>query len=335
MKWYPWLRPSFEHLVGNWQAGRGHHAVLIHALPGMGDDALIYALSRWRMCQQPQGQKSCGECRACQLMQAGTHPDYYLAEPEKGKSTLGIDAIRDISEKLYDRARLGGAKVVWIKEAAQLTEAAANALLKTLEEPPENTWFLLGCRVPEQLPATLRSRCFSWHLAPPDTRYAEAWLARETQAEPSRINAALRLTGGAPAAALELLQPEQWQQRVALGDKMTAALTSGDWLSLLPALNHEQAPFRLHWLAAFLMDALKWRHGAQSALVNTDYPVLVAQLAQRFAPAVIQAMLDSLFRCRDRLLNVAAVNRELLLTELLLTWERYMRPDAVLPSYHL
>ncbi|RRA41193.1 DNA polymerase III subunit delta' C-terminal domain-containing protein, partial [Cronobacter sakazakii] len=61
----------------------------------------------------------------------------------------------------------------------------------------------------------------------------------------------------------------------------------------------------------------------------------VAQLAQRFSPAVIQAMLDSLFRCRDRLLNVAAVNRELLLTELLLTWERYMRPDAVLPSYHL
>ncbi|RRA25984.1 DNA polymerase III subunit delta', partial [Cronobacter sakazakii] len=56
---------------------------------------------------------------------------------------------------------------------------------------------------------------------------------------------------------------------MALGDKMTAALTSGDWLSLLPALNHEQAPFRLHWLAAFLMDALKWRHGAQSALVNT------------------------------------------------------------------
>ncbi len=161
MKWYPWLRPSFEHLVGNWQAGRGHHAVLIHALPGMGDDALIYALSRWRMCQQPQGQKSCGACRACQLMQAGTHPDYYQAEPEKGKSTLGIDAIREINEKLYDRARLGGAKVVWIKEAALLTEAAANALLKTLEEPPENTWFLLGCREPEQLPATLRSRCFA------------------------------------------------------------------------------------------------------------------------------------------------------------------------------
>lgn len=71
MKWYPWLRPDFEKLVASYQAGRGHHALLIQALPGMGDDALIYALSRYLMCQQPEGHKSCGHCRGCQLMQAG------------------------------------------------------------------------------------------------------------------------------------------------------------------------------------------------------------------------------------------------------------------------
>lgn len=57
MRWYPWLRPDFEKLVASYQAGRGHHALLIQALPGMGDDALIYALSRYLLCQQPQGQK--------------------------------------------------------------------------------------------------------------------------------------------------------------------------------------------------------------------------------------------------------------------------------------
>lgn len=72
-------------------------------------------------------------------MQAGTHPDYYSLFPEKGKSTLGIDAVREVSEKLYERARLGGAKVVWIPDAALMTDAAANALLKTLEEPPAQT----------------------------------------------------------------------------------------------------------------------------------------------------------------------------------------------------
>ena len=70
MRWYPWLRPDFEKLVASYQAGRGHHALLIQALPGMGDDALIYALSRYLLCQQPQGHKSCGHCRGCQLMQA-------------------------------------------------------------------------------------------------------------------------------------------------------------------------------------------------------------------------------------------------------------------------
>lgn len=90
MKWYPWLRPDFEKLVASYQAGRGHHALLIQALPGMGDDALIYALSRYLMCQQPEGHKSCGQCRGCQLMQAGTHPDYYSLLPEKAKARWGL-----------------------------------------------------------------------------------------------------------------------------------------------------------------------------------------------------------------------------------------------------
>ena len=70
MRWYPWLRPDFEKLVASYQAGRGHHALLIQALPGMGDDALIYALSRYLLCQQPQGHKSCGH--ASRLLHPGS-----------------------------------------------------------------------------------------------------------------------------------------------------------------------------------------------------------------------------------------------------------------------
>ncbi|MGC6744212.1 hypothetical protein ACP0HM_02590 [Escherichia coli] len=84
----------------------------MQALPGMGDDALIYALSRYLLCQQPQGPQSCGHCRGCQLMQAGTHPDYYTRLPKKEKNTLGVDAVREVTEKLNEHARLGGAKVV-------------------------------------------------------------------------------------------------------------------------------------------------------------------------------------------------------------------------------
>ncbi len=268
MRWYPWLRPDFE-LVASYQAGRGHHALLIQALPGMGDDALIYALSRYLLCQQPQGHKSCGHCRGCQLMQAGTHPDYYTLAP-KGKNALGIDAVREVTEKLKSAPTSGGAeKVVWVTDAALLTDAAANALLKTLEEPPAD-WFFLATHEPERLLATLRSRCRLHYLAPPPEQYAVTWLSREVTMSQDALLAALRLSAGSPGAALALFQGDNWQARETLCQALAYSVPSGDWYSLLAA-NHEQAPARLHWLATLLMDALKRRRW-RCARTNVDVP---------------------------------------------------------------
>ena len=334
MKWYPWLRPSFEQLVAGYQAGRGHHALLLQALPGMGGEALIYALCRYLMCRQPQGNKSCGQCHNCQLMQAGTHPDYYTLAPEKGKSALGIDAVRDVNEKLYERSRLGGAKVVWTGDAALLTDAAANALLKTLEEPPENTWFFLASQEPARLLATLRSRCRLHHLAPPSESYGLAWLEREVTMPQEALLSALRLSANAPAAALDLLQESHWASRQQLIQTLTSVLSSGDWLALLPILNHEQAAVRLHWLASLLLDAQKRQQGI-TLVSNPDAWTLVNQLAQTLPAARLQAIARDVSACRDQLLNVVGVNRELLLTERLLRWEHYLQPGTVLPVSHL
>ncbi len=218
-----------------------------------GREALIYALCRYLMCRQPEGNKSCGQCHSCQLMQAGTHP---ITTPwrRKRQSALGIDAVRDVNEKLYERSRLGGAKVVWAGDAALLTDAAANALLKTLEEPPENTVFL-ACQEPARLLATLRDRCRLHHLAPPSESYGLAWLEREVTMPQETLLSALRLSANAPAAALDLLQESHWASRQQLTQTLAGVLSSGDWLALLPILNHEQAAVRLHWLASLLLDA--------------------------------------------------------------------------------
>lgn len=334
MKWYPWLRPHFDQLIASYQAGRGHHALLIQALPGMGEDALIYAITRFLMCQQPQGQKSCGKCRGCQLMQAGTHPDYYRLEPEKGKSTLGIDAVRDVSEKLYEHARLGGAKVVWLSDASLLTEAAANALLKTLEEPPEKTWFFLSCRDPGRLLATLRSRCRLHHLAVPQETWALSWLQREVTVSQESALAALRLCSGAPAAALELLQKEAWSHRMQLCSAVEQALNSRDWLGVLSVLNHDQAPVRLHWLVSLLLDAMKLQQGA-TLVSNVDVWPLINTLANALPGATLRAIVHEMCLCREQLLTVTGLNRELVLTDLLLRIEHYLQSGAVLPASHL
>ena len=327
MNWYPWLNHSYRHILSQHQAQRGHHALLIQALPGMGEDALAWGISRWLMCRRPDGLKSCGECHACQLMQAGTHPDWYRLEAEKGKSSLGIDAVRGVTEKLWHHAQQGGAKVVWLPDAGQLTEAAANALLKTLEEPPKNTWFLLSSREPSRLLPTLRSRCLLWHLAPPDEAQSLQWLHKQCPADLNARTAALRLASGAPAAALALLEEKTWQQRAQVCQALPAAL-QGDTLSLLPALNHDDAARRIGWLCSLLVDAVKWQQGAGQYITNVDRQADVMHLASLLPSAAIDVSLRQWMQCRDRLLNVVAVNRELLLTEQLLSWEATVKPAA-------
>ncbi|WP_338567604.1 DNA polymerase III subunit delta' [Erwinia sp. E_sp_B01_3] len=323
MNWYPWLNQPYRQIISQHQAGRGHHALLVQALPGMGDASLAWGISRWLMCQRRDDLKSCGKCHACELMQAHTHPDWYSLEAEKGKSSLGIDAVRGVTEKLYHHAQQGGAKVVWIPDAAQLTEAAANALLKTLEEPPKNTWFLLSGQQPALLLATLRSRCLNFHLAPPDEAQSLNWLLKQKPVTEQDGMTALRLSGGAPAAAAELSEEKSWASRQALCLALPTALRQ-DMLSLLAVLNHDNAVQRTGWLCALLVDALKWQQGGGQYIANVDQQALIAEIALQLPANALDQSVRQWMVCRDRLLNVVAVNRELLLTDQLLGWEQML-----------
>lgn len=139
---------------------------------------------------------------------------------------------------------------------------------------------------------------------------------------------------GVARRALALLQSERWAQREALCQALMDSLHTGDWYALLTALNHEQAPARLHWLATLLVDALKRQHGA-SYLTNVDADAVVAALAGPLSPARIQAILNDVCHCRDQLLHVTGLNRELVLTDLILRIEHYLQPGTLLPVPHL
>lgn len=100
-------------------------------------------------------------------------------------------------------------------------------------------------------------------------------------------------------------------------------------------MNSDDAAVRIHWLCSVLVDALKCQQGAGAWLTNDDQQTLVMSLAHSATPAMLQAILHDWFSCRESLLSVVGVNRELLLTEKLLTWERLMQPGALLPGFHL
>ncbi|TAT63212.1 DNA polymerase III subunit delta', partial [Enterobacter cloacae] len=185
-----------------------------------------------------------------------------------------------------------------------------------------------------RLLATLRSRCRLHHLATPKESWALSWLEREVTTSQDSALSALRLSSGAPAAALALLQADVWSQREALCRAVASALESGDWLSVLPALNSDQAAERLHWLAALLLDALKIQQGA-TLLTNPDVWPLVNTLANRLPGATLRAILHDTCQSREQLVTVTGLNRELVLTDQLLRIEHYLQPGVTPPVSHL
>ncbi len=322
MNWYPWLNETYRQLIAAYQGGRGHHALLLHSLPGNGAQALCYGISRWLICQNKEGLKSCGECHSCRLMLAGTHPDYHVLEAEKGKQTVSVDAVRKLTETLSSHSQQSGAKVVYIPNTEALTDAAANALLKTLEEPSKETYFLLGCEKQENLLATLRSRCLTHYLPAPDQQIALYWLQKQVpNVNLNNAVTALMLCQGAPIAAATLLEPDNWRKRDRLCNELEIALQHRDMLKLLPVLNTDNCTELMGWLLGLFADAIKLQQNAGLFCVNHDQVSRVTLLATTMTSSQLIKVYEQWQNCRYQLLTVPALNQELILTNQLLQWE--------------
>lgn len=205
----PWVLPSRDRLGAALDAGRLGHGLLFAGPGELGQSALAERLAARLLCESAQGDAACGTCRACRLRLAGSHPDLLritLLERDDGrlKTEIGVEQIRQLSHWFSLTPQYGRGLVALINPADALNAAAANAVLKTLEEPASGRYLLLVCNQPQRLPATVRSRCQKWLLRPPEASVAHAWLG-EQGVSAADAREALSLTAGHPTAALALL----------------------------------------------------------------------------------------------------------------------------------
>ena len=197
----PWFTPVYQHLIGRLLVSKLHHGLLLTGPAGIGKPELARELAKAMLCKQPDALGYCGQCQSCHVFDAGTHPDFSELVSEK---QLGVDKIREGIGGLNATAQFSGNKVLVIPDADKMTESAANALLKTLEEPTPNTFLILVTDRPQQLLATIISRCEKHILARPSSEMALQWL--EQQGVEDVTEALLHAYGDAPLdvkAALE------------------------------------------------------------------------------------------------------------------------------------
>ncbi|MGI0152225.1 hypothetical protein ACQ661_00940 [Pseudidiomarina sp. WS423] len=239
----PWLRLPWQELVQAQRQQQLSHAHCIPWQPALGTDVFIDAFIALLLCQQPSG-KACGTCKSCLLYKAHTHPDYHQVDVAEGKTTIGVDAIRALTEALQGTATQQGNKVAWIQHADRMTVAAANALLKTLEEPTANTYLILSPERTSQLLPTLRSRMRLHRFSAPALADLQAWLEHQLQQPLSKAQQQLmQRYAQAPYTALAKVQAGNDDSvaelelllQVLAGQGSWPLLTKGNWLGYLDA----------------------------------------------------------------------------------------------------
>ncbi|MCF6434222.1 DNA polymerase III subunit delta' [Pseudoalteromonas sp. MMG022] len=171
---YQWHEGLWQYFRLSQQQGRFHHAQLFHGPSGVGKQELAKQLAQAILCEQHQQLTACGMCKSCLLIAAQTHPDLLCIAPQ-GQS-ISVDAIRELADFVHHSAQQGGRKVAVIANAHKMTHSAANALLKTLEEPNTGRYLLLTSDDLSQLSATILSRCNKVQVTVTDPQHAQQWL---------------------------------------------------------------------------------------------------------------------------------------------------------------
>lgn len=308
---YPWQQADWAQ-AQQWRANMPH-AILLYGEQGIGKLAFAEALAASLLCEQPLAQGfACGECASCTWLAQYSHPDFRRVRPEaldteesdepidtedsvpkKSSSKapsrdIRIEQVRALSGFMNVSTHRAGQRVVLLYPAEALNGASANALLKTLEEPPPATVFLLVSHRIDRLLPTLRSRCRQWSLTMPDSSQSLAWLQ---QAGIAQAQTWLAEQGGAPLAAAAAAQGEsvaereEWLNLLARPDKSKALLVA-ERLHKLPLAQ------LVAWYQRWLYDLYAFKLSARVRYFPQHQKAL-AGLADRVSLERLQQALQS------------------------------------------
>lgn len=308
----PWLAPARARLVAAWQARRFPHALLVAGRAGLGQSEMALWAAQLALCESDAA-RPCGRCAGCVLFLAGNHPDFRRVTLEEDASQIKVDQVRELCAVLAMRSYRGGQQVGVIDPADAMNQNSFNALLKTLEEPSENTLLVLVATRPVALPATIVSRCLRLALVAPAPEAGRAWL--ESQSGRPDWLEVLELAGGGPLAALALARSGAADLAAELQRDLAQLGGAGfDPWRLAESWHKDRPAERLlwleHWTARWLRQAL-----AGGDAINNNRETGLP----RHRPGM---NIGSVFACLDRLREGRAaiegpLNTQLLLEDLL------------------
>ncbi len=312
----PWQESVLDSALRAIDQDRLGHALLLCGPPVIGKRAVAEILARRLLCTTPNASgRACGQCRSCRLFAAGTHADIQRVSFElndkgdKLKTEISVDQIRRLGQWFSLTPQFGNIQVAVIAPAEGMNMSAANALLKTLEEPSSNRYLLLVTDHPGRLPTTIRSRCQRIEFRLPEPAAARQWL-RERGVADADAAAALAAARGHPGLAADWLEQGGLRLRQEVGADLDA-LATGRISPVAVAqrwLADDLADLRLRFAADLALDTGKARREGSNTAGE------VGRIGDWF---------DALNRCRMQLRS--PLRHDLVLAGLLHEWGNMSR----------
>ncbi|WP_375753377.1 DNA polymerase III subunit delta' [Vibrio sp. HN007] len=305
---YPWLLPVWNKWQTLLASDRAPSAMLCSSAQGMGISDLVRVYTRALVCTESETEP-CGFCHSCALSESDHHPDIHWIRPESKGKNITVDQIRLCNRWAMESSQLGGKRVIVIQPAESMNESASNALLKTLEAPPENCVFLLLSNNRNKLLATIISRCQIWDIAEPDIDVTYDWLKSNCD-QPVSYNG-IRLSRGAPLEALSFFKEGDSDKYFELEKCFTEEIVKPipDTQKLFRCV--KDAPGKsLFWLALMLSDIQKVHFG----VVETGLCTASSTLANHIDYQSAYDFSIKLNRLREQLATYTGLNTELLFT---------------------
>jgi len=282
-------------------ANRVSHAYLLSGPRHVGKFTLAREFAKALNCPEPD--RPCGQCRSCRKIDRGVHPDVQAVDLEEGSKNISIDAVRRLQEGVALRPAEGRTKVYLLREVERLSEAAANSLLKTLEEPPPSVVMVLTTLDASTLLPTLVSRCQQIGLRPIPTKEIETVLRQRFADSSERSGLLATLARGRMGWALQAASnPSILDSRNELLDRL-AALPAADLVSrfayavelaTLHSRDPEAAQGVLETWQSWWRDLLLSRLGLADMVINVDQKDRLKALSRGYSIDALSRMVGSI-----------------------------------------
>ncbi len=298
-----------------------HHAYLLYGREGLGKENLITSISNAILCES-SNLVSCNQCKNCTLISSNNHPDLHSIQLEEGKKNISISQILNLRNTIYESSFLGKNKVISISNIESMSRDASDSILKILEEPPKDTFFIMSSNFIHQIPATIRSRSIEIEIKTPTYNECHNWLS-ESYSE--NIELAIDLSDNRPLIARDLLDLNLVDLRSRFIKDISGIIKSGknivniseQWSKELETL-----PLKIEWMSYILVDAIKHESANLNVQVLSDSENISRYLGENSDIYNLHELLNKTNEIWNLFSGDTNLRKEYQLQSLFIAWER-------------